>query len=62
MMFAGTYRSDFYRLLRNLLHDEVTHPGAPALQERWNELIDHEEEFRQDSTIPSAGGLSFANA
>ena len=40
MMFAGTYTSDFYRLLRNLLHDEVTHAGSPALQERWNELID----------------------
>ena len=25
MMFAGTYHSDFYRAVRNLLHDQVTH-------------------------------------
>ena len=29
MMFAGTYTSDFYRGVRNLLHDEVAHPGSP---------------------------------
>ena len=30
MMFHGTYTSDFYRAVRNLLHDQVTHPGTPA--------------------------------
>ena len=62
MMFAGTYRSDFYRLLRNLLHEEVTHAGDPALQQRWNELIEREEEYRQDRPLPSAGELSIARA
>ena len=65
MMFAGTYTSDFYRQLRDLLHDEVRHPGAPALQDRWNELVDREEEYRHDqsevyldSHVASAGVLS----
>ncbi len=29
MMFAGTYHSDFYRVVRNLLHDQVTQPDSP---------------------------------
>ncbi|HEU5134679.1 MAG TPA: radical SAM protein [Steroidobacteraceae bacterium] len=62
MMFAGTYRSDFYRLLRNLLHDEVTQAGDPALQQRWNDLVEREEEYRQDGALPSPGALSIANA
>jgi len=62
MMFAGTYTSDFYRLLRNLLHDEVTHPGAPALQDRWNELIDRETEYRQERQLPPASAMKFAHA
>ena len=62
MMFAGTYTSDFYRLLRHLLHDEVTHAGAPALQERWNELIDREEEYRQERAQTPAGAMNFAHA
>jgi anaerobic magnesium-protoporphyrin IX monomethyl ester cyclase len=61
MMFAGTYRSDFYRLLRNLLHDEVTHAGEPALQQRWNDLVEREEEYRQDRS-PPPGELSIASA
>ena len=28
MMFHGTYHSEFYRAVRNLLHDQVTHPGS----------------------------------
>jgi len=62
MMFAGTYTSEFYRELRNLLHDEVAHAGAPALQERWNELVDREEEFRQDRALPPAGAMTLAHA
>jgi anaerobic magnesium-protoporphyrin IX monomethyl ester cyclase len=62
MMFAGTYTSDFYRLLRNLLHDEVTHAGAPALQERWNELIDREADYRQEQALPPGGAMNFVHA
>ncbi|HEU4780012.1 MAG TPA: hypothetical protein VFS58_09035, partial [Steroidobacteraceae bacterium] len=46
MMFSGTYTSDFYRTVRNLLHDQVTHPAAPEIAHRWNALIEREAEFR----------------
>ena len=63
MMFAGTYTSEFYRLLRNLLHDEVTHAGAPALQERWNELIDREDGIPPGAArCRSAGAMRLAHA
>src|SRR6202035_6011637 len=47
MMFQGTYTSDFYRAIRNLLQDQVTlcndvsHHDADerrALERRWHEL------------------------
>jgi anaerobic magnesium-protoporphyrin IX monomethyl ester cyclase len=50
MMFHGTYTSAFYRIVRNLLHDQVTRPGAAELADRWNDLIDREEEFRHEHT------------
>jgi anaerobic magnesium-protoporphyrin IX monomethyl ester cyclase len=59
MMFQGTYNSEFYRAVRNLLHDQVnleqrrlTHDrrdyahGRRLLESRWNELIAHERHFR----------------
>jgi anaerobic magnesium-protoporphyrin IX monomethyl ester cyclase len=55
MMFRGTYSSDFYRLVRNLLHDEIslqaeaTHNPAVStrsLEQRWQELIDSEAQYR----------------
>ncbi len=65
MMFLGTYTSDFYRAVRDLLHDQVTLQareagGAPqttvrserrALERRWQELLAQEREYR---TAPSA--------
>jgi anaerobic magnesium-protoporphyrin IX monomethyl ester cyclase len=48
MMFHGTYTSEFYRIVRNLLHDQVKHPEAPELENRWNDLIDREEEYRRE--------------
>ena len=30
MMFQGTYTSEFYRAVRNLLHDQVTTPRLPS--------------------------------
>ncbi|HEY6125611.1 MAG TPA: radical SAM protein [Steroidobacteraceae bacterium] len=62
MMFHGTYTSDFYRVVRNLLHDQVTHPGSPELANRWNELIEREEEFRQDRPLALPGLMSLAHA
>jgi anaerobic magnesium-protoporphyrin IX monomethyl ester cyclase len=50
MMFRGTYTSDFYRLIRDLLHDQVSHDptvvGARSLERRWHELIDSEAQYR----------------
>jgi anaerobic magnesium-protoporphyrin IX monomethyl ester cyclase len=59
MMFQGTYNSEFYRAVRNLLHDQVTldqrvirresheyAQGRRLLEARWNELISHEHRYR----------------
>jgi anaerobic magnesium-protoporphyrin IX monomethyl ester cyclase len=62
MMFHGTYTSDFYRAVRNLLHDQVNHPGAPELANRWNELIEREEEYRPDRQRLLPDRLSIAHA
>ena len=63
MMFQGTYTSEFYRSVRNLLHDQVTLSQAPQrhsrefaqqrrlLDSRWNELIAHEHRYR---SVPDA--------
>jgi anaerobic magnesium-protoporphyrin IX monomethyl ester cyclase len=47
MMFAGTYHSDFYRAVRNLLHDEVARPGSIDVSERWDDLCASELHYRQ---------------
>jgi anaerobic magnesium-protoporphyrin IX monomethyl ester cyclase len=66
MMFRGTYTSDFYRAVRNLLHDEVS-ARAPrgvfdvaahvrtrvALRKRWSALVSNERQFR---TRPQEAG------
>ena len=58
MMFQGTYTSDFYRRIRNLLHDQVTlsndvsHHDADerrALERRWHELMVRERQYRTGS-------------
>ena len=59
MMFQGTYTSEFYRAVRNLLHDQVNLEQRPLTREsreyiqgrrqldsRWNELISHERRYR----------------
>jgi anaerobic magnesium-protoporphyrin IX monomethyl ester cyclase len=58
MMFQGTYTSDFYRAVRNLLHDQVAlqTAEAPLLPEheravdaighRWQELLRNELKYR----------------
>jgi anaerobic magnesium-protoporphyrin IX monomethyl ester cyclase len=59
MMFQGTYTSDFYRAVRNLLHDQVSlqtqdtpeetaeqHRARRALDQRWHELVSREVQFR----------------
>ena len=52
MMFQGTYRSEFYRAVRDLLHDEVSlQSRAPAdarrsLEGRWRQLVSQESQYR----------------
>ena len=47
MMFFGTYRSEFYRIVRNLLHDQVTYGATAAVRRRWDELVEGEAQFRR---------------
>jgi anaerobic magnesium-protoporphyrin IX monomethyl ester cyclase len=47
MMFFGTYRSEFYRSVRNLLHDQVAHGQSAAVLRRWDELVHAEAQFRR---------------
>jgi anaerobic magnesium-protoporphyrin IX monomethyl ester cyclase len=55
MMFWGTYTSDFYRSIRDLLHQQVTleklprdeqRPTRRLLQKRWQELLRREPACR----------------
>lgn len=57
MMFSGTYVSEFYRALRNLLHDQVKEPDSHEITRRWNALIASERAYRQDT-----GGALFGTA
>jgi anaerobic magnesium-protoporphyrin IX monomethyl ester cyclase len=47
MMFAGTYRTDFYRQIRDLLHEQVSQGLSAAVQRRWDDLVQHEARFRR---------------
>jgi anaerobic magnesium-protoporphyrin IX monomethyl ester cyclase len=53
MMFAGTYTSDFYRTVRNLLHEQVRTPDSHDLRRRWCALIESEGAYRQHSVETS---------
>ncbi len=69
MMFQGTYKSEFYRTVRNLLHDQVTLDQGRGSREsrkylqarrqldsRWNELIAHEHRYRSAPGTVAATG------
>jgi anaerobic magnesium-protoporphyrin IX monomethyl ester cyclase len=61
MMFHGTYTSDFYRSVRNLLHEQIALQTArpsdaqtqaranAALEYRWSELLSEESRYRSPS-------------
>lgn len=51
MMFAGTYRSEFYHLVRDLLHDQVDTGMTPELQQRWDALVEREISYRQSPEV-----------
>ncbi len=72
MMFQGTYTSDFYRHIRDLLHEQVTlHDGQSGassvarrrarrqLQRRWLELLSQEQRYRTEQG-PAAPALPTA--
>jgi anaerobic magnesium-protoporphyrin IX monomethyl ester cyclase len=66
MMFHGTYTSDFYRAVRNLLHDEAALQAAEApllpehgraadaIEQRWQELMRNEFKYRSPSQESAA--------
>jgi anaerobic magnesium-protoporphyrin IX monomethyl ester cyclase len=67
MMFQGTYTSDFYRAVRNLLHDQVSlqrldgpqhsaehYRVRRVLERRWQELLSHERQYRTDPGAAAA--------
>jgi anaerobic magnesium-protoporphyrin IX monomethyl ester cyclase len=62
MMFHGTYTSEFYRAVRNLLHDRISleqlkapaqageyRHGRRTLERRWHALVAREQQYRNDS-------------
>jgi anaerobic magnesium-protoporphyrin IX monomethyl ester cyclase len=59
MMFHGTYTSDFYRAVRNLLHDQITLQAGgaqDALECRWEELLRQELHYRSPPWQAVAAG------
>ena len=58
MMFRGTYTSDFYRTIRNFLHQQVeqqTNLGAEkSLEGRWRELLADELKYRSSGERSAA--------
>jgi anaerobic magnesium-protoporphyrin IX monomethyl ester cyclase len=52
MMFEGTYSTDFYRTVRDLLHAQVAPEDAvaSALPRRWELLIASEQQYRNIPT------------
>ncbi len=66
MMFEGTYTSDFYRAVRNLLHDQISlqtaelpllpehERAADAIERRWQELLRNEVRYRSTGQAPAA--------
>jgi anaerobic magnesium-protoporphyrin IX monomethyl ester cyclase len=61
MMFQGTYTSEFYRAVRNLIHDQVTlqtvepaglnSPAKRALERRWHDLVSRERLYRSSAPV-----------
>jgi anaerobic magnesium-protoporphyrin IX monomethyl ester cyclase len=56
MMFPGTYTTDFYRQVRDLLHEQVRmasrQDAARPLQRRWDRLLARHESFF-NTTLPT---------
>jgi anaerobic magnesium-protoporphyrin IX monomethyl ester cyclase len=55
MMFHGAYTSEFYREVRNLLHEQVSR-GMNADESRWQQLVSREREYRSADRAATAAG------
>ena len=55
MLFHGTYTTDFYRHVRDLLHDEVDslRRGNGVLHDRWSALEAEQARHRNPTSIRS---------
>jgi anaerobic magnesium-protoporphyrin IX monomethyl ester cyclase len=55
VMFSGTYQSEFYRSVRDLLHDQVSEGEglSPELRIRWAALVEREAQYRSVPVTPS---------
>ena len=52
MLFHGTYTTEFYRQVRDLMHDEVDGgSGRAELDRRWAELGEPESEYRNRAAV-----------
>ena len=69
MMFQGTYTTEFYRAVRNLMHDQITlqtadvtleraqeSPAKRGLERRWQELLSSEVQYRSAEDRAAAVG------
>jgi anaerobic magnesium-protoporphyrin IX monomethyl ester cyclase len=61
MMFQGAYTSDFYRSVRNLMHEQVSlqaEPQAEPLQGRWQQLLAEADTQRSPARLTRTGSHS----
>lgn len=61
VMFSGTYRSEFYRSVRDLLHDQVSEGQSAELQARWTALVEREAQYRSAPSAPSNARVAIAS-
>lgn len=61
VMFRGSYQSEFYRIVRDLLHDQVSEGQSAELQARWNDLVEGEALFRSAPGMPSNERVAIAS-
>ncbi len=55
MMFHGAYTSEFYREVRNLLHEQVSR-GTYGDESRWQQLMSRERDYRSPDRQAAALG------
>ena len=52
MLFHGSYSTEFYRVVRDLLHDEVrSSAGSNVLDQRWSALQAEEDRYRNPVAV-----------